>query len=224
MKHFPRRPHRPRMPLPCINLEETKKNSAVCFQSGRSIKRNHIIAYALLSAGCLAAMLSGVLMRPLLVKKPLLGPLRQVGTTLQGKAAVDYLKEQGIYQQLRASIEATNYELTRAPQTGNSVTSTTKHSPEVYLASNPAQKLSAQFSAEEVRLESSQGEAKEAVLKLRGYGYGKNMLALSAGSTRVAGSRVEISRTVEEAPSSQVDRKEPTRASQGSVTEWYRNN
>src|SRR5437660_2404787 len=169
-------------------------------------------------------MLSGIFIRPLLVKKPLLGPLRQVGTTLQGEAAVDYLKEQGIYQQLRASIEATNYELTRAPQTGNSPTSTTKHSPEVYLASNPAQKLSAQFSAEEVRLESSQGEAKEAVLKLRGYGYGKNMLALSAGSTRVAGSRVEISRTVEEAPSSELNRKEPTGANQGSVTEWYLNN
>src|SRR5437660_1910178 len=169
-------------------------------------------------------MLSGIFIRPLLVKKPLLGPLRQVGTTLQGKAAVDYLKEQGIYQQLRASIEATNYELTRAPQPGNSVTSTTKHSPEVYLASNPAQKLSAQFSAEEVRLESSQGEAKEAVLKLRGYGYGKNMLALSAGSTRVAGSRVEISRTVEKAPSSELNPKEHTRASQGSITEWYLNN
>src|SRR5438105_15898059 len=100
MKYFPRRPHRPRMPLPCINLAETKKNSAVCFQPGRSVKRNHILAYALLSAGCLAAMLSGVLMRPLLVKKPFLGPLRQACTTLQAKAAVDHLKDQGIYQQL----------------------------------------------------------------------------------------------------------------------------
>src|SRR5207237_8359803 len=134
-----------------------------------------------------------------------------VDTNLQGKAALDYLKEQGIYQQRRASLEATNYELTPAPQTGNSVTSTANHSPEVSLASNPAQKLSAQFSAEEVRLGSSQGEAKEAVLKLRGYGYGKNMLALSAGSTRVAGSRVEISRTAEEkAPSAQLTPTEHT--------------
>src|SRR5205807_2445469 len=87
---------------------------------------------------------SGIFIRPLLVKKHLPGPLPQVGTTLEGKAAVDYLKEQGIYQQLRASIEATKYELTPAPQTGNSPTATTQHSPEVYLASNPAQSFTLQ--------------------------------------------------------------------------------
>src|SRR5438128_2566008 len=127
-------------------------SSASATPNRGSCPRNHIIAYALLSACCLAALLSGIFIRPLLVKKHLPGPLPQVGTTLEGKAAVDYLKEQGIYQQLRASIEATKYELTPAPQTGNSPTATTQHSPEVYLASNPAQNLSAQFSAEEVRL------------------------------------------------------------------------
>ena len=75
-----------------------------------------------------------------------------------------------------------------------------------------------------MRLESAQGEGKQAVLKLRGYGYGKNMLALSPGSTRVAGSRLEISRTVEGAHhSSQANRKEHARASQRSITEWYLN-
>src|SRR4029077_2055060 len=96
-------------------------------------------------------------------------------------------------------IEASNYDLALAPQPGRSSPSATKPSPEVYLAKNPAQNLTAKFSAAEVRLESSQGDGKEAVFKLRGYGYGKNMVALSAGSSSVAGNRVEITRSTQDA-------------------------
>jgi len=51
--------HTPLIPLPCLNLEGTKKSSAVSLRLRRSLKRNRIIAYAVLSA-CLAATLSGV--------------------------------------------------------------------------------------------------------------------------------------------------------------------
>src|SRR4029077_14491495 len=94
-------------------------------------------------------------------------------------------------------IEASNYDLALAPQPGRSSPSATKQSPEVYLAKNPAQNLTAKFSAAEVRLESSQGDGREAVLKLRGYGYGKYIVALSAGSSTVAGNRVEITRSTQ---------------------------
>src|ERR1700693_264059 len=97
-------------------------------------------------------------MRPPVATKPVPGTFRQAATTLQGKAAVDYLKEQGIYDRLRASIEASNYEVARAPQTGRSSAAATKRRPEVYLAKNPAQNLTAKFSAAEVRLESSQSD------------------------------------------------------------------
>src|ERR1700719_830420 len=110
---------------------------------------------------------SGVFTKPQVPARPQLRATLQQATTLQGKAAVDYLKEQGIYDRLRASIEASNYEVAPAPQTGRSSAAATKRRPEVYLAKNPAQNLIAKFSAAEVRLESSQSDGKEAAFKLR---------------------------------------------------------
>src|ERR1700736_5819935 len=160
----------------------------------------------------LATILGGVFSRGVFAERLVAGrheprPIRQQVATLQGKAAVDYLKDQGIYGQLRASIEASNYDLALAPQSRRSSPSATKQSPEVYLAKNPAQNLTAKFSATEVRLKSSQGDGREAVLKLRGCGYGKRIVALSAGSSTVAGNRVEITRSAQNAHVSRADRK-----------------
>src|ERR1700730_274719 len=176
----------------------------------------------------LATILGGVFRpgfftEPLVAGRPEPRPIRQQAATLQGKAAVDYLKEQGIYGQLRASIEASHYDLALAPQPGRSSPSATKQSPEVYVAKNPAQNLTAKFSAAEVRLESSQGDDKEAVLKLRGYGYGKRIVALSAGSSTVAGNRVEITRSTQKGHYSRARGRAHSKASQVQIREWYQN-
>src|SRR4029077_5485845 len=79
----------------------------------------------------LATILGGVFSHGCFSERPVAGrpefrPLRQQVATLQGKAAVDYLKEEGIYGQLRASIEASNYDLALAPGPGGSSPSATK--------------------------------------------------------------------------------------------------
>src|SRR6202011_1408335 len=176
----------------------------------------------------LATILGGVFSRGVFTERLVAGrpkprPILQQVATLQGKAAVDYLKDQGIYGQLRASIEASHYDLALAPQTGRSSTSATKQSPEVYVAKNPAQNLTAKFSATEVRLKSSQGDGKEAVLKLRGCGYGKRIVALSAGSSTVAGNRVEITRSAQKGHYSRARGRGHSKASRAQITEWYLN-
>jgi hypothetical protein len=77
---------------------------------------------------------------------------------------VDYLKEKGIYGQVRAEMEAGEYELERAPQLASS-NFNAGQSPETYLANNPAQNLSARFSANQVQLESLQDNSKQVVLQ-----------------------------------------------------------
>src|ERR1700730_12304775 len=176
----------------------------------------------------LAAILGGIFSRGVFTERLVAGrpeprPILQQVATLQGKVAVDYLKEQGISGQLRASIDASNYDLALAPQPGRSSPSATNQSPEVYVAKNPAQNLTAKFSAAEVRLKSSQGEDKEAVLKLRGYGYGKRIVALSAGSSTVAGNRVEITRSTQKGHLSRTRGRGHSKASQAQITEWYLN-
>src|SRR6202011_1058308 len=175
-----------------------------------------------------ATILGGVFSRGVFTERLVAGrpeprAIRQQVATLQGKVAVDYLKEQGIYGQLRASIEASNYDLALAPQPGRSSPSATKQSPEVYVAKNPAQNLTAKFSAAEVRLKSSQSDGREAVLKLRGYGYGKRIVALSAGSSTVAGNRVEITRSTQKGHYSRASGREHAKASRAQITEWYQN-
>src|SRR3984893_1758489 len=165
----------------------------------------------------------GVFTERLVAGRPEPRPILQQVATLQGKAAVDYLKEQGIYGQLRASIEASNYDLALAPQSRRSSPSATKQSPEVYVAKNPAQNLTAKFSATEVRLKSSQGDGREAVLKLRGCGYGKRIVALSAGSSTVAGNRVEITRSTQKGHYSRARGRAHSKASQVQIREWYQN-
>src|ERR1700736_2555681 len=175
-----------------------------------------------------ATILGGIFSRGVFTERLVAGrpgprPILQQVATLQGKVAVDYLKEQGIYGQLRASIEASKYDLALAPQSRRSSPSATKQSPEVYLAKNPAQNLTAKFSAAEVRLKSSQGDGKEAVLKLRGYGYGKKVVALSAGSSTVVGNRVEITRSTQKGHYSRARGREHSKASRAQITEWYLN-
>src|SRR6202162_5360755 len=186
------------------------------------------LAHCFWLLAALATILSGVFSSGVFTKrqapaKRQFRPILQQATTLQGKAAVDYLMGEGIFDRLRASIEASNYDLAPAPQSRRSSTFAIKQRPEVYLAKNPAQNLTAQFSAAEVRLKSSQGEDKEAVLKLRGYGYGKSVVALSSGLTTVTGNRVEITRSTQEAHFSRSSGREHLKASRAQITEWYLN-
>src|ERR1700740_1627101 len=151
---------------------------SACLESQRRIAR---LAGCFWLVAVLATILGGVFSRGVFTDRLVPGrpeprPNRQQVATLQGKAAVDYLKEHGIYDQLRESIEESNSDSALAPQPGSSSPSATKQSPEVYVAKNPAQNLTAKFSASEVRLKSSQGDGREAAFKLRGCGYGKNIV------------------------------------------------
>jgi hypothetical protein len=127
-------------------------------------------------------------------------PSRQRLPALQGQPAVDYLKEQGIYDRLHESIQAGQYELEQLPQRLPAVTGAR------YRANNPAQHLQASFSGEQMLLEPvPRGGTPhwQAGLKLRGVGYGARLNAVAAGSPRTSGNRIEIPRAA--------------------LTEWYVN-
>ena len=149
----------------------------------------------------------------------------QAHTKLQGKPALDYLKEHGIYDRMSASIEATSYEVGRATQGSLPRTLRGRGSAEVYTATNSAQNLNVYFSADRVLLQPLEGGCKsgtQASLQLRDYGYGSRMLSARAGMMRVEGNRMEIRRELGGGQSSASNKGEA--GSQGKINEWYLNN
>jgi hypothetical protein len=149
----------------------------------------------------------------------------QTPANLQGQPALDYLKKQGIYDQLRASMEAASYEIDRAPKDGLPRTLKGRRGgAEVYTASNAAQNLGAYFSDDRVMLQpldDSRKAGAQASLQLRDYGYGSRMLSAVAGTMRIDGNRVEIIRELGGGQSSATDKSEA--GGRGKITEWYIN-
>jgi hypothetical protein len=132
--------------------------------------------------------------------------------SLRGEQARQYLKERGLYDRLRASIEASRYEINwrrRAspPELGGA-----------YEATNPGQGLRAYFTPTEMRLIPDASDLPGGArpqrwrfgMKLRGYGYGKQIQPLAAGFVTVKGNRIEIQKSAGAQP-------------QSVITEWYIN-
>jgi len=68
-------------------------------------------------------------------RQPVSSNLRQPApTNLQGQQALDYLKEQGIYDRLHASIEASSYEVDSTPENSLPRTLGRRGGAEVYRA------------------------------------------------------------------------------------------
>ncbi len=105
---------------------------------------------------------------------------------LQGEQAVAALKKQGGYESLRQAYEAARYRI-EPPDSASAGP---------YQAWNPAQKIQAEFSAEETRL---RYQDRLLVLRLTGYGYGERLRkpeAVPQGGMVAEGNRVEYRRGV----------------------------
>jgi hypothetical protein len=145
---------------------------------------------------------------------------------LQGKPAGDYLKEHGLYVRLQNLIEAAQYQIDQQPQAQRSsaVRSGLRKNiaAEIYEAINPAQKLRARFNGRDLVLQPLTNKGRTALqarLRLRSYGYGRQMLTAGAGTMRIDGNRIEIDRRL-------ATQSNPTNTDQGSsdkIVEWYQN-
>ena len=86
---------------------------------------------------------------------------------LQGEAAIEHLKAQGLYGSLREAMEAAPYRISEMPEGS-------------YRGANQAQSLQAEFDPAGLRLKPRQGAKWESGMRLRGYGYGDRIVPLAA--------------------------------------------
>jgi predicted amidohydrolase len=152
----------------------------------------------------LGLMLSLGLLRLWLPSSTTGGPL----PALQGEAALNHLKGQGLYGSLQEAVTAARYGFYQEP----------KRSGE-WLAYNPAQRLSARLTPDglQVVTGSDEGRTQRLGMKLRSAGYGERLMAAKAGrpaSISDGGDRAEIHH---ELPQFQ------SRNSQSAIIEWYHN-
>jgi hypothetical protein len=108
---------------------------------------------------------------------------------LQGQPAVDYLKHKGLFDRVKASVEASRYEINWQTRTG------TGGFGGAHQANNPRQNLQAWFTRDGVQIAASRVSKRQSWqlgMKLRGIGYGDEMSEVISGPLRVTGSRVEI--------------------------------
>ena len=123
--------------------------------------------------------------------------------TAQGKPAITDLKEQHLYESLRAALEAARYRVRR-----------NERSADAYDADNPAQHLTASFTPEGVELTwqpQAGGPQWRLGMTLFAYGYGNRIVELRAGQINAHDNRVDIARTAKDRLGTAVD-------------EWYVNN
>jgi len=128
------------------------------------------------------------------------GSTSSVGaSSLKGDAALQLLKEQGLYDSLREAVKAAAYNVREDREKRG-----------LWRSSNEANGLRAEFNSEGVRVEvtGSAGQLHRVGLTLRGIGYGKRALAIApTGSITGKQNRIEITRSMAGAQ----------------VTEWYTN-
>ena len=111
--------------------------------------------------------------------------------TLEGEAAIEHLKEKGIYSSLAEAMEAARYKVYPAPPSQRS-----NHS-ERFYANNPRQGYQSLFSEEEMKIVTREGEqTREWRMKLSACGYDERMMTVTEGEMKVAGNRIEIERAV----------------------------
>src|SRR5215813_5315136 len=100
--------------------------------------------------------------------------------TLHGQAAVEHLKQEGLYDTLAEAMAAARYNADGLP------------SPDAYQFYNPAQSLRVTFTSSGARIASSKGEReRDLTIKLIGYGYGSRMTGLDSQNIVARQNRVE---------------------------------
>ena len=129
---------------------------------------------------------------------------------LQGREAVHALKRRGLYPSLEQAIDAARYNI---DQSGLPELKGT------YKANNPAQGYRAQFTPSGIKVMGEKREGRwEFGMKLKGYGYGDETVAVRSGQINAKGNRVEIARSTTN------DRKSiNAKADRSLITEWYIN-
>jgi outer membrane protein assembly factor BamB len=144
--------------------------------------------------------------------------------SLQGKSASYYLKEHGLYDRLQNSIEAAQYQIDQQPESQESSSLRSRlrknDAAEIYEATNPAQALRARFNGRDLVLQpltDKRTTTLQARLRLRSYGYGRRMLSAGAGTMRVDGNRIEISRRL----ATQSNNSDQEGSDE--IVEWYQN-
>jgi FG-GAP repeat/HYR domain len=129
------------------------------------------------------------------------GPL----PALQGEAALDHLKDQGLYGSLQGAVTAARYGLYQeSKQSG------------AWLANNHAQRLRARFTPDGLQVETrgDGGRSHRLGMKLRSAGYGARQVAVSAGRLSASGNCAEIRHELRQSEISN---------DQSRITEWYHN-
>ncbi|MCW5970331.1 MAG: FG-GAP repeat protein [Blastocatellales bacterium] len=131
--------------------------------------------------------------------------------SLQGQPATDYLKKEGLFEKVKAAIEADRRELRRVKEEG------VKGAGTVWEARHQGRNLRAMFTREGVRLtpvENCAGEKWQAAVSLKGVGYGEKLKRAVAGPMRVEGNRIELQKLIVDGVGE----------GQGAaITEWYVN-
>ncbi len=120
---------------------------------------------------------------------------------LCGHAAVEHLKQEGLYASLAEAVAAARYNADPLP------------SPDAYQFSNPAQSLRATFTSSGARVMSSKGgRERELTFKLIGYGYGSRITNLDSRNIVASRNRIEREYSQSAIPESQ-----------SAIKEWFVN-
>ncbi len=136
--------------------------------------------------------------------------------TLRGEAAVEQLKQQGLYESLSAAVAKTRYDLHRSD--GQNLPARLQLHGEVWHAANPTQGMNAYFSRDGVKVveRSEEKPGWELGLRVTGYGYGQQMLSVGAGEMKADGNRIAYARPV-------INSDSAIHHPQSAFKEWYVN-
>ncbi|MGH9755500.1 MAG: FG-GAP repeat protein, partial [Blastocatellia bacterium] len=124
---------------------------------------------------------------------------------LQGEAAFNHLKEQGLHGSLQEAVTAARYGFYQEPKQRGE-----------WLADNPAQRLSARLTPDGLQVVTGgdEGRSHRLGMKLRSAGYGERQMAAKAGRLTAGGDRAEIHYELPQSASPE---------SQSAIIEWYHN-
>src|SRR5262245_44259423 len=161
----------------------------------------HLLRLALFSvlAGCsIWLLLRGQVNHPMTV-----APANDL-PNLEGPAAVEHLKQEGLYGSLTEAVAAARYNADPLP------------SPDYYEFSNPAQGIRATLGSSGARITMSKGgPAHELTFKLIGYGYGSRRPALYSQHIVARRNRIEHEYSLK--------KESAIPESQSAIKEWYVN-
>ncbi|MDQ3013064.1 MAG: FG-GAP repeat protein, partial [Acidobacteriota bacterium] len=130
---------------------------------------------------------------------------------LQGQPAIDYLKQHGLFESVKAAVEAGRHEIKWLPNAGRPGLGG------AYQANNSGQNLRASFSRAGALItphQSCAGASWQMAMKLRGVGYGERLSKVAQGPMRASGNRIEFQKVAIIRSAS---------GPQSAIVEWYVN-